>query len=184
MRAAARERAFDVVVVYCYDRLARDQVHQAVIIDDLEHHYVKIESVTENFDDSALGQFMRNTYAFAAQLEHEKILERTERGRLERAQQGKLVGGGIPLYGYCWKKDHSKYEIDPEEAQEKEENFKQWCAQEQAKLDDPNHEADYEWKREACEKFGVKVLVWRPGSYTKRYEIINPPEIVSVATRI
>src|SRR5437763_639119 len=43
LRAAARNHEFDVVVVYAFDRLARKQVHQAVIIDDLEHHGVTIE---------------------------------------------------------------------------------------------------------------------------------------------
>lgn len=116
LREAARNNEFDVVVVYAYDRLARKQVHQAVIIDDLEHNNITIESVTENFDDSALGQYMRSTYAFMAELEREKIIERTERGRKTRIGDGKLVGAGRPLYGYTWNEGHTAYRINPEEA--------------------------------------------------------------------
>src|SRR5436305_5142909 len=116
MREAARRGEFDVLVIYCYDRLARDDVHQAVIIDDLEHYHIRVESATQKLDDSPLSDFMRSALALNAKLEHRNILERTERGRRTRVGQGKLVGGGNPLYGYCWNKGHSAYEIDPEEA--------------------------------------------------------------------
>jgi site-specific DNA recombinase len=91
LREDARNGLFDIVVIYAFDRLARKQVHQAVIIEDLRRCEINIESVTENFDDSAVGQFLRNAAAFAAELEHEKIRERTQRGRLQKLRNGKLL---------------------------------------------------------------------------------------------
>ena len=122
LRQAAHNGEFDVVIVYVFDRLARKQVHQAVIIDDLEHCGVKIECVTENFDDSAIGQFMRSTYAFLAEIEREKILKRTQDGKLDRVKAGKLLGAK-PLYGYEWtdptvgtKKGRTRYKLHPEKS--------------------------------------------------------------------
>lgn len=116
LRDDARNGLFDVVVIYAFDRLARKQVHQAVIVEDLRRSEVSIESVTENFDDSAVGQFLRNAAAFAAELEHEKIRERTQRGRMQKLRKGQLLGAGVAPYGYDWNADKTAYVINPQEA--------------------------------------------------------------------
>src|SRR5207248_6404652 len=99
---AARRHEFDVVVVTEFSRLSRRQIEQAVIIDLLDHAGVKIESLTENFDDSAIGNFMKSVYAFLAEVEREKIVERTTRGRIDRIESGNLPGGGPRRYGYTF----------------------------------------------------------------------------------
>jgi site-specific DNA recombinase len=109
LREAARNREFDVVVFYAFDRLSRNQVHQAVIIDDLQYNGVGIECVTENFDDSPLGKFMRSAHGFAAELEREKFRERSYRGMMERFQNGQLAGGGQAAYGYRWNEDRTAW---------------------------------------------------------------------------
>lgn len=98
---AAKRGLFQVLVVTEYSRLSRHQIEQAVIIDLLEKYGVKIESVTERFDDSAIGQFMRSAFAFQAEIEREKTLYRTQRGKRDRATQA-LTGMGKPKYGYCY----------------------------------------------------------------------------------
>ena len=81
LREAAKRREFDAVIVYAYDHLARKQIHQTIIIDSLQQQGITVESVTEpQIDDTAVGQFSRNTFGFVAELEREKILERTQRG--------------------------------------------------------------------------------------------------------
>jgi site-specific DNA recombinase len=116
LREDARDSLFDIVVIYAFDRLARKQVHQAVIIEDLRQQNVSIESVTEDYDESAVGQFMRNAAAFAAELEHEKIRERTQRGIMAKLKKGNLLGTGKPNYGYSWNEDKTGYVINEEEA--------------------------------------------------------------------
>jgi site-specific DNA recombinase len=97
---AARRKEFDVVVVTEFSRLSRRQVEQAVIICILESYGVKVESCTEKFEDSSIGHFMRAVYAFLAELEREKIVYRTTRGKMDRLNNGNLPGLGIPTYGY------------------------------------------------------------------------------------
>ncbi len=99
---AAKRGEFDVVIVTEYSRLSRRQVEQAVILDILEKYGVKVESVTEKFEESALGHFMRAVYAFTSEVEREKIYYRTMRGARDRVEEGNLTGQGRPAYGYIY----------------------------------------------------------------------------------
>lgn len=103
LRANAREKKYDVVLAYAVDRLSRKQSHLAILAEELEQAGIALEFVTERFEDTAVGEFIRNAKAFAAEIEREKISERTVRGRIERVRSGKLIPGGKPLYGYRWR---------------------------------------------------------------------------------
>jgi site-specific DNA recombinase len=48
-----------------------------------------------------------------AELEREKIAERTQRGRRARVASGKPIAGPRPAYGYTWSADKTRYLIDP-----------------------------------------------------------------------
>ena len=104
----ARKKQIDAVVVTEYARLSRRQGEQAVIVELLRGYGVKVYSCTENFDDSALGQFMRAAAAFSAESEREKIVYRTTRGMRDRAEAGNITGRGYRTYGYA-KADTDKY---------------------------------------------------------------------------
>ena len=93
MIAAAKRREFDVLVVTEFNRLSRRQVEQAMIIDMLQKYGVRVESVTEKFDDSGVGTFMRNVFAFIAEVEREKTFWRTARGMRDRMVEGHVLSG-------------------------------------------------------------------------------------------
>jgi DNA invertase Pin-like site-specific DNA recombinase len=99
---AARRHEYDVLVITEYSRLSRHQTEQAVIIYILEEYGVQVVSITENFDDTPVGRFMRSVYAFVSELEREKIFIRTTRGRRDRAENGNMTGQGKPPYGLKW----------------------------------------------------------------------------------
>jgi site-specific DNA recombinase len=101
LRELVRNEQIDVVVVYCLDRLSRDPTHGVILTQELEKHNVTLEAVTEDVDNSELGKLITYIRGFASKLEAEKIRERTMRGRLAKAKQGKLPGAGYNrLYGY------------------------------------------------------------------------------------
>lgn len=100
LREVVRRREVDVVVAYAIDRLSRDPVHLGVIISEAEHAGVEVVFVTEPLDNSPEGQLIRYVRGYAAKVEHEKIKERTLRGKKDRAEKGKLLPGWKPLYGY------------------------------------------------------------------------------------
>lgn len=107
----------DVVIAYALDRLSRSQIDTAILIDRIENSGASLVLVTEDFEKSATGTFLRNAKAFVAELEREKIRERTQRGRRARAVGGKPIPGGKPPYGYLWANDEkTKFILDPETA--------------------------------------------------------------------
>src|SRR5215213_7177011 len=112
----------DVVLCYALDRLSRSQVDTAIIIDRIEGAGASLALVTEDFEKSATGTFLRNAKAFAAELEREKIAERTQRGKRARVASGKPLTGLKAPFGYQWvdpeKKRGSKtrMELDPDTA--------------------------------------------------------------------
>ncbi len=107
LRDAVRRRAVDVVVCYAIDRLSGDPVHLGVVLTEADHAGVDVVFVTEPLDDSPEGQLIRFVRGYAAKVEHEKIKERTMRGRIARVAAGKPPVGPRPTYGYRWVDDHN-----------------------------------------------------------------------------
>jgi site-specific DNA recombinase len=105
LREAVRRRAVDAVVCHAIDRLSGDPVHLGVILSEADHAGVAVRFVTEPLDDSPEGQLIRFVRGYAAKVEHEKIKERTMRGRRARVESGKLLPGPRPPYGYRWADD-------------------------------------------------------------------------------
>lgn len=92
----------DVLLVFDLDRLSRNQTHVAVIDYEFEPHDARIETVTEPYDQSAVGKHIRSSRAFASELEREKIRERTWRAIKSQASVGRRLSGPRPRYGYQW----------------------------------------------------------------------------------
>ena len=100
LRVLVRNNELDVIVIYCLDRLSRNATHGVILRDELDQNYVTLESITEDIDKSPLGEaitYLRGTFA---QIEAEKIKERTMRGKLARVKEGKFPQGtGIGIFG-------------------------------------------------------------------------------------
>ena len=96
----ARKGMIDGVVVTEFGRLSRRQGEQVVIVKLLRSYNVTVYSCTENFDESALGQFMRTSGALSDEQEREKMVHRTQRGMRDRVEAGNLTGRGRASYGY------------------------------------------------------------------------------------
>src|SRR5215213_692614 len=111
LREAVRQGEVDVVVAFALDRLSRKQAHLAILADEFAHIGARLEFVTERFEETAVGEFIRSAKAFAAEIEREKLAERTVRGRIARVRSGKLIPGSRPLYGYQWR-DETKGQLD------------------------------------------------------------------------
>ena len=117
LRESARAGQVDVVLAHALDRLSRKQTHVAILVEEMEQLGVGLEFVTEEFEATATGQLLRSVKAFAAELEREKIAERTMRGKLERARAGKLPqGAGKGLYGYRYNATTGRREVEERQA--------------------------------------------------------------------
>ena len=98
----------DMVLVYKLDRLSRSQKDTLYLIEDVfEKHGVGFASMTENFDTSTPhGKFIIGILSVFAQLEREKIKERTMIGKDSRAKEGKWHGSKWIPIGYDYKDGH------------------------------------------------------------------------------
>lgn len=90
------------VVFRTYDRLSRSEVHQAILIEEMEHAHVKIYCTNEQLDDTPTGRMTRMLLGLLAEYEWEKIRERTSTGRINKAKQGKVPPVGKVPYGRQW----------------------------------------------------------------------------------
>ena len=92
----------DKVVVYKLDRLSRSQFDTLYLIEKVFlTNDTDFVSMTENFNTSSpLGRAMIGFLAVFAQLEKDKIHERTIMGKEARAKEGKWGGGSSEPIGY------------------------------------------------------------------------------------
>lgn len=102
LRESVRRREINALFCYSTDRLARDPIHLAIIAEECEKYEVALRFVTEPLDNSPEGQLIRYVKGYAAQIEREKIIDRTLRGRRSRAARGRIPGSGAHLYGYTY----------------------------------------------------------------------------------
>ena len=98
---AASAGRFSLLLVYKFDRLAREIRYAVTTVADLgEQHNVVIRSVTEPIDTSTpMGRTLFAILAGMAEAERGAITERTKGGRIQKAQHGGFAGGVVP-YGY------------------------------------------------------------------------------------
>ncbi len=99
---AARRGEFDVVVISEIRALGRKQVEIFIIYDLLQKNDVRLETIEEKFEDSAIGRLFLSLRSFAAESERETIYKRMERGKKDRRENGNLNGHPKPAYGYIF----------------------------------------------------------------------------------
>src|SRR5947209_9892868 len=99
---AAKRKEFDVLVFSEIRALSRKQVEVFVIYDILQKYGIRIETVQEKFEDSAIGRFILATRAMVAEVERENTYMRMERGKRDRREAGNINGHSKPAYGYIF----------------------------------------------------------------------------------
>jgi site-specific DNA recombinase len=104
-----RDRAafceFDVVVITDPDRLARNYVHQVLVLDQLEQRGVRIEFLDRPMSDDPHDKLLLQIRGAVAEYERTLIADRMRRGRLMKYKTGRLIP---------WTKIPYGYRLDPE----------------------------------------------------------------------
>src|ERR1044072_8550058 len=100
LRDHAARAAFDVVVVCAPDRLARNFVHQMVVLEELERRGVRVVFCDRPWRDDPHEQLVTQIRGAVAEDERSLIAGRTRRGRRARLRGGRLVPWTRPPYGY------------------------------------------------------------------------------------
>lgn len=98
----AKARAFSILLVWKFDRLARSLLYSVITVHELREVYaVVLRSVTEPIDTgSPMGEMIFAVLASFAAEERRTITRRTIAGKKEKSSQGGFSGGAAPL-GYA-----------------------------------------------------------------------------------
>ena len=118
LRDAVAEGRFRILLVYDADRLARNFVHQEILLEELERFEVAVEFVENPPSRDPEGRLLSQVKGIFAEYERTKIMERTRRGKLHRAKyQGWLNWSTVP-YGYSLVRmpEGTRVQINKEEA--------------------------------------------------------------------
>ena len=116
LREAVKRGHVGVIIAFAIDRLARDPTHLGVIVSEVEYHGGDVQFVTEALDNTPEGQLIRFVRGYAAKVEHEKIRERSMRGKRARVDSGKLPNAAGELYGYRRDRERGVRNIVPDQA--------------------------------------------------------------------
>src|SRR6266704_5149762 len=110
----------DVVLVVAPDRLARNYVHQVLLVDELARHGCRVEFLDRPMSQDPHDQLLLQIRGAVAEYERTLIAERMRRGRQARLRAGTLLPWTTPPFGYRLDagrpRDPAAVRVEPAEA--------------------------------------------------------------------
>jgi site-specific DNA recombinase len=120
LRDQIRNGAFDRIVVTAPDRLARNYVHQMLLVEEFEQGGCQVEFVDRPMSQDPHDQLLLQIRGAVAEYERSLIAERMRRGRRQKYQAGCLLPWTRPPYGYrvdpAQPREVAGVRVDPAEA--------------------------------------------------------------------
>ena len=120
LRDRAAMAAFECVLITAPDRLARNYVHQMLLVDELTQRGCRVEFVERPMSDDPHDQLLLQIRSAVAEYERTLIAERMRRGRQAKLRSGQLLPWTRAPYGYLLDPDRprdvSRVQLDPVQA--------------------------------------------------------------------
>jgi site-specific DNA recombinase len=127
LRDQAARAAFERILITAPDRLARNYVHQMVLLEELERVGCPVQFIDRPLSDDPHEQLVVQIRGAVAEYERTLIADRMRRGRLAKLQSGRLLPWTRPPYGYRVNperpRDPTLLQVDPAPAAIVEEIF-------------------------------------------------------------
>jgi site-specific DNA recombinase len=101
-----------VVLAQDRDRFAREPAYHYLLRNEFEGHGTKVRALNDRGDDSPEGELTDGILDQLAKYERTKIAERSRRGKLRKAREGKMVAGPVPTYGFRYNDSRDNYVVD------------------------------------------------------------------------
>ncbi|HLZ72755.1 MAG TPA: recombinase family protein [Dehalococcoidia bacterium] len=108
LRDAARRGDIDRVLITEPERLARNYVHQMIVLDELEHAGCAVEFLDRPMGTDRHDRLLLQIRSAVAEYERTLIADRLRRGRQAKYRTGILLPWTKPLYGYRFDPDHPR----------------------------------------------------------------------------
>jgi site-specific DNA recombinase len=102
----------DLVLAQDRDRFAREPAFHYLLETEFAKHGTGIAAINDWGGDTPEGQLLRGIQDQVAKYERVLIAERTRRGKLRRAREGKVVPAGSPPYGFTYDRGIGNYCVD------------------------------------------------------------------------
>jgi site-specific DNA recombinase len=100
MRDLVAAGGVSVVLAQDRDRFAREPAYHYLLRREFEEYGCKIRALNDRGDESPEGQLTDGILDQLAKFERAKTAERTRRGRLRKAREGKLLRNSRAHYGF------------------------------------------------------------------------------------
>jgi site-specific DNA recombinase len=108
LRDGARLGDYDRILVTSPDRLARNYVHQMILLEEFERAGCTVEFLDQPGGDTPHDHLLLQIRGAVAEYERTLIGERMRRGRLARYRAGLLLPWVQPVYGYLLHPEHPR----------------------------------------------------------------------------
>src|ERR687894_1829924 len=89
-----------IVLAQDRDRFAREPAYHHLLRREFEEHDCKMVALNDRGDNSPEGELMDGVLDQLAKFECAKTVERSRRGKLRKAKEGKIVATSMPHYGF------------------------------------------------------------------------------------
>jgi site-specific DNA recombinase len=103
-----------VVLAQDRDRFAREPAYHYLLKREFEEYGAKIRALNDRGDETPEGELTDGILDQLAKYERAKIAERTRRGKLRRAREGKVVATHTPDYGFEYNETRDNYVVNKE----------------------------------------------------------------------
>ena len=117
LRERAAMAAFERVLITAPDRLARNYVHQMLLIDELTQRGCQVEFLDRPMSDDPHDQLLLQIRGAVAEYERNLIADRMRRGRQAKLRSGQLLPWTRAPYGYLLDperpRDPTRLRLDP-----------------------------------------------------------------------
>src|SRR5690242_20374972 len=100
LRDRAAACALDLILITAPDRLARNYVHQVLLLDELQRYGCEVRFLDRPMSQDPHDQLLLQIRGAVAEYERTLIAERTRRGRQRQFQAGKMLPWTRAPYGY------------------------------------------------------------------------------------
>src|SRR4051812_27495494 len=100
LRDLAATGQLDRILLTAPDRLARNYVHQVLLVEELQRHGAEVEFLDRAMSQDPHDRLLLQIRGAVAEYERSLISERMRRGRLRRLRAGTLLPWTRPPYGY------------------------------------------------------------------------------------
>jgi site-specific DNA recombinase len=127
LRDRVKEAMLDRVVIASPDRLARNYVHQMVLLEEFEQAGCRVEFLDQPLGQDPQDHLLVQIRGAVAEYERTLIADRMRRGRQMKLQAGMLLPWTVPPYGYRLHPDRPRdpagVQIEPTEGATVQELF-------------------------------------------------------------